>query len=212
MQRIALTAGLMLTAVAVAVTLTGSPVLVVGASRAAATEKLVQTGGQRVVACQSGETLPAGTTAIRLTLKAMAGPRVSLWALVGRQRVLTRGVAASGWTSGAVTVAVTPVTRITSHVRICFRADAIPEDLIILGERTPPATAAVSGQGRRLPGRIRIEYLRPRSASWWSYAPTVARRMGLGRAWSGTGIVLAMIALTGVLVVGACWLAVRELR
>jgi hypothetical protein len=208
---LALAAGLTLTAIAVSVTLTRSPMSVEATNRTAAADRLALTHDKRAIACQAGETLPAGTTAVRLTLKAVAGPRVRLRALAGR-RLLTHGVAASGWTGGAVTVPVATVTRAASHVRICFMVDAAPEDLILVGEHTPAATAALGGGERRLPGRLRIEYLRPRAASWWSYAPTVARRIGLGRAWSGTWIVLATIVLTGALVAGACWLAVRELR
>lgn len=208
---LALSAGLTLIAVAVAVTLTGSPMSVEATNGIPAEDRLALSYDRPAIACQSGETLPAGTTAVRLTLKAVAGPRVRLRALAGR-RLLTHGMAASGWTGAAVTVPVATVTRTASHVRICFMVDAAPEDLILVGEHTPAAVAALGGGERPLPGRLRIEYLRPRAASWWSYAPTVARRMGLGRAWSGTWIALAVIVLIGALVAGACWLAVRELR
>jgi len=40
-----------------------------------------------------------------------------------------------------------------------------------------------------------IEYLRPGESSWWSLATSVARRMGLGRAETGTWVALLAILL-----------------
>jgi hypothetical protein len=65
--------------------------------------------------------------------------------------------------------------------------------------------------GQRLPGRIDIEYLGSGQGSWWSRLLPVARHMGLGRAFSGTWIVLlvaAMVAAVGAL---AGRLVLREL-
>lgn len=206
-----LAAGLALLAVAIGVTLSGSPLVIAGASSDRATEKLARTEGHADVVCQPGEVLPRGTSAIRLTLKAVAGPRVSVGVLSGT-RELTSGVAASGWMGAAVTVPVRPIARTTAHVRICFRVSPAPENITIIGRATPPKMAAVNGSGRPLPGRIGIEYLRPGPRSWWSAAPAVARRMGLGRAPSGTWMVLLPIALMAIAIAGTSWLVVRGLR
>jgi len=72
--------------------------------------------------------------------------------------------------------------------------------------------AARSRQGKALPGRFRIEYLRAASSSWWSQALTVARRMGLGRSPGGTWIVAPMIALMVAAIAVASRLILRELR
>ena len=84
------------------------------------------------------------------------------------------------------------------------------ESVELLGE---PTSGAFAARGRRgpLPGRIRVEYLRPGGASWWSVAPEVARRMGLGRAAPGTWIVLLVLALMGCLVALCSRLVLREL-
>jgi hypothetical protein len=72
--------------------------------------------------------------------------------------------------------------------------------------------AARGGEGEPLPGRIKIEYLRADHSSWWSAAQAVARRMGLGRAPTGTWIALLLTGLMGVVVVTASWLTLKELR
>ncbi len=63
-----------------------------------------------------------------------------------------------------------------------------------------------------LPGRIAVEYVRAGSSSWWSLVPSVARRMGLGRAWAGTWVaaMVALLMVTGIVL--ASWLTLREAR
>jgi hypothetical protein len=57
---------------------------------------------------------------------------------------------------------------------------------------------------------LTIEYLRRGSSSWWSLALAVARRMGLGRAWAGTWIVLLVAIMMGSAIAIASWLTTRE--
>ncbi len=59
---------------------------------------------------------------------------------------------------------------------------------------------------------LRIEYLRPGPGSWWSLASAVARRMGLGRAPSGTWVALLPLALMSVAVALAAWLVLGWLE
>jgi len=80
------------------------------------------------------------------------------------------------------------------------------------GAGAGPATAARTLAGDRLPGRFTIEYMRPASASWWSSIETVARRLGLGHAPSGTWLAVFLLLAMGTVVATASWLAVRELR
>jgi len=205
-----LAAGLALLAVAVGVVMSSSPVAVIGANSTLANGSLAQTYSA-AGACQPGEDLPAGTSAIRLTLESDIGPRVGVRALSGTH-VLTSGAVGSGWTGGSVTVPVRPVARTSSHVRICFEVGPTKELVAFIGAPTSPAVAATDSEGKALPGRIKIEYLRADRSSWWSVAPTVARRMGLGRAPAGTWIVLLLVALMGTAIAGASWLTLRELR
>jgi hypothetical protein len=207
---VTLAVGFALVAIAIVVTLSGSPLVVVDTNGTPASQELVQ-AGTGAGACQSGERLPAGISAIRLTLVAAVGPRVSLMVLSGG-RVLTGGVAGSGWTSGAVTIPVKPLAHASSGVSVCFTLGLSPENVQMGGSLAPAAVAAQSTAGGALPGRFTVEYMRAGSSSWWSLARTVARHMGLGRAPSGGWVVLLLLALMASALASGSWLAVRELR
>jgi hypothetical protein len=206
--KVALAVGLVLLAIAIARTLSGSPVVVLRANPTLANGVLASTatGAQ---ACQTEALLPGGTSAIRLTLTAEVGPRVSVQALSGA-RLLTSGVVGDGWTGGAVTIPVKSVTRTTHGVRICFKLQPGPEAVGFVGSATSTAVAARSGEGQPLPGRIKIEYLQRGKSSWWSSAPEVARRLGLGHAPSGTWIALLLVVSMGALLAGASWIVLKE--
>jgi hypothetical protein len=205
--KIALAAGLALIVAAIVVTLSLSP-LSVASMNSALNEKLASTQ-QASGACQSNEVLPRGTSAIRIALSAFLGPHVTVKALSGK-RVVTDGARGSGWTGGVVTVPVKSVPRTIPHVRICFAlALAGDETVSMYGEPSAPALAARSGEGAPLPGRVRIEYLRP-GPSWLSLSSSVARHMGLGHAGSGTWIaffvavlMIAVVALSSGLILRA---------
>ncbi len=207
---VTLASGLALVAVGLVVTLAGSPAVVARTNGTPANEPIREIGGG-VGACQSGEALPAGVSAIRLTLVANAGPRVTVTALSG-SRVLVRGVANSGWTASAVTAPVKPLSRTVAGARVCFRLGAAPEKVQVGGSRTGAAVAAHYLAGGALPGRFTVEYLRSGSNSWWSRLGVVARHMGLGRSPSGGWIALLVaLLMVATLAVGS-WLAVGELR
>lgn len=207
---IALASALALVAIALGMTLASAPTVILHANSTLANGSIAETatGAQ---ACQSGEVLPAGTSAIRLTLTAEVGPRVSVKALAGNH-VLTSGALGEGWTGGSVTVPVKEVTRAASNVQICFKLDPSKENVGLVGSTTGAAVAAVDGKGKPLPGRIKIEDLAVSHRSWLTVAPEVARRIGLGHAPSGTWAVLALLALMAATVVSASWLVLKELR
>jgi hypothetical protein len=205
-----LVAGLALLAIALVITLSGSPLVVTHTNAILADEPILEAeSGSN--ACQAGEALPAGTTAIRLTLVAAVGPRVSLSVLSGA-RVLTSGVTAGGWTSGAVTVPVKALPNAAAPVRICFKLGPSAETVQLGGLRTSATTAARNLSGVPLPGRFTVEYMRRGDSSWWSLAKTAARHMGLGRAPSGTWVALLVLLLMGTVLATASWLIVKELR
>jgi hypothetical protein len=54
--------------------------------------------------------------------------------------------------------------------------------------------------------------MQPSGRSWWSMAQTVVRHMGLGRTAAGSGLVLLVLVLMGLLVAAASWLTLKELR
>jgi hypothetical protein len=207
---VALAAGLALMTAVLVVTLSGAPLVVARVNSTLPKEQLA-TIGSGAGACQADEVLPAGTSTIRLTLWASAGPRLKLSALSGAG-VLTTGTVGPGWTSGAISVPVRAVARTSSHVRICFSLGQSPDNILVIGSRTSADLAAKSSDGSALPGRIKIEYLRPAAGSWWSVSRAVARRMGLARAPSGTWTVLLLIVSMGAIVAIASWLTLKELR
>ncbi len=207
-EPLALAIGLTVTTVAVAVTLTRAPSVVLASNLGQ--RQLIDPAESALTVCQGGETLPRATTAIRVALGSFTGPRVTLAGYAGG-RVIAHGDHGPGWTGHTVTFPVHPLAFATAGVRLCVAFDTHDETVNVLGERTPPSQAALDASGEPLPGRVRIEYLRPGS-SWWSLAPSVARRLGLGRAASGTWNALLVLALVTAIVVCASRLALREIR
>jgi hypothetical protein len=208
--RVALVCGLALTALALAVTLSHAPAVATVARSVPAEKKLVS-AKEETGACQRGELLPRYTTAIRLGLFAVTTPEVAVRVLAG-SRVITEGALASGWAGEGATVPLNRVfSRAMSPVTVCFEVKDLNGEVTMVGRFTPAAEATIGGE-RPLPGRISIEYLRPGHRSWWSLAVSVARRLGLGRADSGTGNALLVMALAATVLALSSWLVVRDLR
>lgn len=208
--RIALAAGLTITVLAIGVVLSGAPSSLAGTNAISADANLGGTNQSSSV-CQGNEVLPSGTSAIRLTLVAEIGPKVTVAARSGGQ-VLTHGTRGSGWTGGTVTIPVTRVSRTTSDVDICATLGRPVETIRVFGQRTPKALALTANGGQKLLGRMGIEYLRSGHASWLSLLPMIARRMGLGHAWGGTWIVFFLLGAMASGVTLTSWLILRELR
>jgi hypothetical protein len=180
-QRIALACGLALSIVAIGVVLTRSPP-VVARTNGVPIGQAVASAAQKFEDCQKGEALPGGTTAIRLWLAAGLGPRVQL-RVIRDGVVLTRGEQPPGWSR--LTVAVKPLEHAVAGVSVCFAM--APKDEVVFFK-------GVKARGAQFGARIRIEYLRPGSHSWLSLAPSIAKRMSLGREPSTIWIVLAVLA------------------
>jgi hypothetical protein len=206
---VAFLTGLTLLAIAVVVTLSGSPLVVARTNGISSEERIGEARGN-VGACQGGETLPAGTTGIRLALESAAGPRVSVAVRSGK-RVLTSGVAESGWTSSAVTVPIKPLTHTVTRAQTCFALGRSAENVVVLGA-TSATPVAKSPGGQPLLGRFTVEYMRSGSSSWLSSWQAVARHLSLGREPSGTWIVVLLALLMGALATAASWLVLKELR
>jgi hypothetical protein len=207
--RISLAIGLGLTALALGLTLTRSP------PRLARTnwvpeEVVLASVYQGASACQADEELPHGTSAIRLSLQAVIGPRVTVEAR-SDGHAIAHGSRGAGWTAGSVTVPVASPPRTVDPVTICYTVGPTRGPLDVYGARTPPTVALHGGEGASLGGRMKIEYLRAGSSSWWSRMLSVARRIGLGHAAGGTWLALMaallVLAMSGL----ASWLVVREL-
>ena len=205
--RIVLGCGLLVGVAAIAVTLSRAPLVVARVNTPA--HEFLGTTTQPLSACQPNETLPRGTTAIRLRVEAFVGPRVTV-EMLAHGHVIVRGQRGPGWTAGNVTLAVKPLARTMTGVELCFKAYVNGEESTdLIGERTTGPLAA-RGRYAPLPGRVRVEYLRPSRSSWLSRIPAVARRMGLGRAWPGTWSALLVVALMISAVLISARLVLRE--
>jgi hypothetical protein len=192
-KRISLALGLALTAIAVAAVVSRSPAVLARTNGVSVAAPIAEVSGA-YQACQAHEELPRGTSAIRLSLEALLGPRVRLRVLRGR-RELTGGEQAAGWSRQAVTIPVEALPQAATDVSVCFALTPKDETVRIKGVR------ARGRHGAAANSRIRIEYLRPGARSWWALAPSVLRRAAFGHATSGDWIVWAAIA--GMLIVTA---------
>jgi hypothetical protein len=208
--KIMLAIGLALIAIAVFAALSHSPTTVL-ATNGVPPSTLLASTQKAAAACQAGEALPAGTSAIRLQLEATTGPRVSVEVLEGRH-ILTRGSLGTAWYGSAVTIPVKPLSRAAPHATVCFQISALSGVVELDGALSKPAIAAASGSGRPLPGRLRIVYLAPGGPSWWALAGEVIQHMGVGRAASGTWIVIPIAALGMSAIALGSWLLTRELQ
>ncbi len=206
--KIVLAAGLALIAVAAVAALLHSPETV-AATNGVAPRTALMSAREDAQACQANETIPAGTTAIRLQIVATTGPRVSVQVRQGR-RVVTSGTLEPPWYGAVVTVPVAKVEHAIRHATVCFQLRDLSGVVQAYGSPTPPAQAARAG-GKPLPGRVVISYLRPGPQSWLSLAGGVAEHMELGRAANGSAIVVVIAALAAAAIALGVWTANREL-
>lgn len=205
--RIALAICLTLTAIAVVVSLAHSPMVLAGTDGTPLPTEVGATFAPDTV-CQPDEVLPRGSTIMRMSLLSLLGPRIKLWVTDGGRTITTGGIG-YGWTGTVVAVPVKPLPRTYANVTVCFSL-AKRQQLVNFRGATTTHGPAVSNGTQVLPGRIRIEYLRPGKESWLSLALPTARRIGLS-VGGGGGIVLVPFAL--VLLMGSLtsWLLVRDL-
>ncbi len=198
---IVLAVGLALTVAAVVVTLSRAPLTLTRVNSVQTVVQLSRTAvSSYAEGCQAGETLPRDTTAIRLSMFAVVGPRVTVEIFSGAH-MLTSGTEAPGWVGAVAAIPLRPLPRTHPDVKLCFKLSAINGPVQLNGAHTPPAEA-VTSHGEALPGRMRVEYLRPGHSSWWSLAGGVAWRIGLGHAGGGAfGVVLAGLLAAAVLTV-----------
>jgi hypothetical protein len=202
--RIAVAVGLVLLVVALAVVLSQSPLTVAGTNGVVANPRTL-TAEPGSTVCAPAGTLPAGTSAIRLSLVGNAGPSVKLTARSGIETIAS-GERAAGWgIAESLTVPVNRVGAATPNTEICLTFGRTVEAIAINGSLV--RTAA----GGEVPS-FRVEYLQTGSNSWWSLLSSVADRMGRGHAPSGTWIVFLLIALMISVAVLVSRLILRELR
>lgn len=173
--------------------------------------------------CQVGESLPAGASAIRVSLWGFYGAPVHVAAFKDG-RPLTQGRRDAAWTSDSVTVPVRPVARPSSEVKLCVALGPNSQPIMVLGpperglqsavlsESIAPSANITARHRRALGGRVVVEYLASGRRSWWSRLTAVAHHLGLGRTLSGSWIALLVAAMMAAACALAVRLALRELR
>lgn len=203
----ALALSLTILVLAIGVTLSRSPPTVARSNLVTTSTQFQTVAERRFTACQGGETLPAHVTAIRLSLDAVLGPALELRVLQGR-RVLTTGERGAGWTAGDVTIPVKPLATSARDVSICFTFTAKDESVNLVGEPVRSAAHPTRNEA----GLVKIEYLRPGDAAWWSRISEIADRMGVGHAWSGAWLAPALALAMAVIAAAVAWSAIRFVR
>jgi Predicted membrane protein (DUF2142) len=199
---------LALVAIVAAVVMTGGPQIVTGSNGVGFRANVASGEGGGTI-CQAGETVPRGTSSLRLGLETHVGPTVAVTVSSGG-RVLAAGARGSGWTGAKVTVPLSRVTRTVADATVCSTIGQTRETVTAIGQPTGRALAARSGHTVLL-GRMQVEYLAPGTQSWWSLVLPVARRLGLGRAPSGTWVALLVALLFLAVTALASYVALREL-
>jgi hypothetical protein len=209
--RIGLGAALATIVVGVAVALAHAPMSVARVNRAASSaEAAIAHATAGADYCQAQEALPAHTSLIRVSLQASIGPRVAL-SVSSNGRTIASGVQGSAWTGAVVSVPVRPLADAVSDVTVCVSFHAHDELLTLYGKPVPGLPATSDGEGR-LPGSMRIEYLRAGARSWASMLSSIVSRMGLGRAFEGDAIASLVFALLAAIAILTSTLVARELR
>ncbi|MFI5036900.1 MAG: hypothetical protein ACHP93_00280 [Solirubrobacterales bacterium] len=207
--KIALAVALALMAAAIGAVLAHSPLTVAGANSVQA--PLYRNGSVlgNSSSCQPAGTLPAGTSAIRISLGANADPEISVKVLAD-SRLVTQGTRSAG--GGLNASATVPVMRISNTVHDALLCMTLGPSAEPVGIRGIPTQPAVSGAYTLHDVKLRLEYLRPGPKSWWSLASSISYHFGLGRAAGGRWIGFLVLALMLAVAVLATRLTLRELE
>ncbi len=163
--------------------------------------------------CQDGERVPAGTTAIALTATPTVPTRnvLAVELLDSASGAPVAAGAAVGRSNGVATpVPLRPRIARERPVRVCLRLSrpAAGAAVQLYGAPTSRATSAMDGS-RAIGAVVHLDYLGGPAQSWWALAPTVARRIGYGHAWSGSSVALLAGLLTLSSIALAAWLLLR---
>jgi hypothetical protein len=156
--------------------------------------------GRSEQTCQSGELLPSDTSAMQVTIGTYGrpGPPVSVAVTGPRTETLTSGGLPAGWRQGVVRIPVAHVSRAVEDARVCLRNDGgVP--IAVAGDFPDPGyTMQVAGR-TVTGGRLRWDYMRPGSESWFELLPALVYRSTLGKAglirgWAWIGALMLMLS------------------
>jgi len=214
-RAVTLAVGLALLAAALAATLSHA------AKRRTATNDVITTVafaavGPGTTICQRGERIPSGTGAIRVTLEGARGAATRFSLTLSERGAIVASSRTVAGQEGAGIVRIPlaqPLRReVTGSVCVGVLPDGSPAAQYRLLGAPSDLADGTRVDGAPVAGRLRLEFLAAGGGSWWSFAPTVARRMGLGHAWSGPTVALLALALTLTSIAAGAWQVVRGER
>lgn len=200
---VALVGGSALIVLALVLTLSRRPLVVAGTNSVTPNTVLAATSGNSGT-CQGAETIPRGTTAVRMWLAGNVMPQVSVTIRQGTRTVAT-GTQEGSRLRKVTTVPITRVRHALHDARLCLAIAPAVQEVDLYGGLAPHPRP---GEPHH---RLTVEYLRPGRRSWWSLVGLVARRIGLGRAPAGrlTALIPLTLMLLAALLVAAT--ALRQL-
>lgn len=206
---ITLALGLGVIAVALVVVVLQSPDEVISSNSTVVTEEL-GLFREHTVVCQAEERLPAAAVAARVSLGAVAHPGPAVFVSFSQHgHIVATGHRGGGWLGDSLALPLTPRVAALADTTICLTRGPATLPVELAGGAAASARAATVN-GKALPGRLRVEYLRHGQRSWLSLAEHVARRLGLGRSPAGTWIVLPLLAMMAAAIALGVWLLMRE--
>jgi hypothetical protein len=173
----------------------------------------------RAITCQPNEQIPAGTGRVGFyadSLGAHDGPLEVTVSTASGATLARAPVSARVFDPGARTTAAIPAMRHAvegAHVCITNTGRGSPA---VYGSPAPsPDGAATAPTGVPQTARwlrLHLDYQQPEESSWWSFAPTVARRFGLVKAtFFGTWTLWATVVALLALCLGSVWYTARAL-
>ncbi len=207
----------------VATLVVGAVVLAIGLAAALSHASVRRTGTDDVVItaivgrlhgahrlCQGEERIPAGTAGLRMALVPGSEPHAAISASVGTEAGTVATASDVRWDGDSIVATLRPRIRSDVAGQVCaqIRTRTRGGEVGVFG-RPAEAPLSATADGVPIQGRMRVEYLQPRAESWWAFAPTVIRRIGLGHAWTGSSTALAAAFLMAISILLAAWLLVR---
>jgi hypothetical protein len=168
--------------------------------------------------CQGGELVAKGSARVRF-FPADKGGRVGPFEVTlrpsGGRSIATTPVPAHDYAQSEAAVATFPPLPRAVPATVCVR-NAGSSLAAVEGDFADQESQAVfpeSGpRGKTPPVRMHFDYQLPKATSWWSFAPTIARRFGLMKAtFFGSWTLWFALAALAALALGVAAYAVRAL-
>jgi hypothetical protein len=154
--------------------------------------------------CEQGETVPADSAAVRLSVGEQAGAQRGPLRIkvVEEGRTVSQGSRAGGWEGDSVDVPIGTVRRTLSDAQVCV-ANRGRSTLTLRGYAIDQSRLGFTLRGGQSDQQIRLSYLRAKPESWWSVAGVVGHRFGQGRGelfsgWLVVAWLVGLIAMAAV--------------